>query len=70
MKIKINDENKEKLTIIATIVEIAAMIMVVIVGLVYLNNMAGTNAYNDGYKDGYEQGEKTSTYIRQQVERS
>lgn len=70
MKIKINDENKEKLAIIATIVEIAAMIMVVIVGLVYLNNMAGTNAYNDGYKDGYEQGEKTSTYIRQQVERS
>ena len=70
MIIKINDENKEKLAIIATIVEIAAMIMVVIVGLVYLNNMAGTNAYNDGYKDGDEQGEKTSTYIRQQVERS
>ena len=70
MKIKVTSESKEKLNFVATIMEIIAMAMLIIMGFVYLNNMAGTNAYNDGYKDGYEQGEKTSTYIRQQVERS
>ena len=70
MRIKINDEKKDTVNYIATILEIGAMVLVIIIGIVFLKDRIEDAAYQDGYKDGYEQGEKSSVYIQEYRERS
>ena len=70
MKIRINDEKKDTVNYIATILEIGAMVLVIIIGIVFLKDRIENAAYQEGYKDGYEQGEKSSVYIQEYRERS
>ena len=58
MEIKLPSQERRirKLEIASIIIEIIALIIFIIVGLVYLNNKAGEEAYIRGYDAGYDNG--------------
>lgn len=60
MKIKVTNEDTQsmrpKLDIVITVMEILAMGVLIIMGLMYFNTKAGNDAWNDGYTKGYEAG--------------